>query len=109
MWTECVGTLLQAKKKSKAKAKAKAKAFSSGAGGGPSTKAAAGGSSSHAAQGGSSDNDADDDQTESVDAAHVNPYAALDTGEDAQKKVRDLRLHLMTCAWQSDRRKPTVS
>jgi hypothetical protein len=73
-------------KQSKGKGKAKA---GSGAGG-PSTKAAAAGSSSHAAQGGSSDNDAGDDQTESVDAAHVNRFAALGTGEDAQKQVRDL-------------------
>jgi hypothetical protein len=73
-------------KQSKGKGKAKA---GSGAGG-PSTKAAAAGSSSHAAQGGSSDNEAGDDQTESVDAAHVNPFAALGTGEDAQKQVRDL-------------------
>jgi hypothetical protein len=74
---------------SKSKGKGKAKA-GSGAGGGSSTKAAAAGSSSHAAQGGSSDNEADDDQTESIDAAHVNPFAALGTEEDAQKQVRDL-------------------
>jgi hypothetical protein len=79
MWTECVGTLLQAKQKSKAKAKS----GDGGAGGGPSTKAAAAGSSSHAAQGGGSDNEADDDQAESVDTAHVNPFAALGTGEAA--------------------------
>ena len=76
---------------SKSKGKGKAKAGSSGAGGGPSTKAAAAaGSSSHAAQGGSSDNEVDDNQTESVNTAHVNRFAALGTGEDAQKKVRDL-------------------
>jgi hypothetical protein len=83
----CEGLCAPQAKQSKGKGKAKA---GSGAGGGPSTKAAAAGSSSHAAQGGSSDNEVDDDQTESVDAAHVNPFAALGTGEDAQKQVRDL-------------------
>ena len=83
----CEGLRAPQSKQSKGKGKAKA---GSGAGGGSSTKAAAAGSSSHAAQGGSSDNEADDDQTESIDAAHVNPFAALGTEEDAQKQVRDL-------------------
>jgi hypothetical protein len=87
--TECVRVCTCAPQ-AKSKGKGKAKAGISGAGGGPSTKAAAAGSSSHAAQGGSSDNEVDDNQTESVDTAHANRFAALGTGDDAQKKVRDL-------------------